>query len=174
MVLRLNIHFHFDNGNDHTPPISRAVEYSINEIEMTANLIWDFSHPEGYVGLAMGSVQRLPNNNTLINWGTLNERGAIITEVDYDKNIVLEIEYPQNIRSYKVRKDNWHFLTNLIPGDTNLDEKVNILDLYNISDKTRPTRENLDLFHLYRYDLNKDRQIDLIDLESIVSIIIGS
>ena len=81
---------------------------------MIAELIWDYSHPEGYVGLAMGSVQRLPNNNTLINWGTLNDHGAIITEVNYDKNIVLEIEYPQNIRCYKVRKDNWNFLTNLI------------------------------------------------------------
>ena len=140
---------------------------------MTAELIWDFSHPEGYVGLAMGSVQRLPNNNTLINWGTLTNHGAIITEVDYDKNIVLEIEYPPNIRCYKVRKDNWNFLTNLILGDTNLDEKVDILDLYNISDKTVSVGEVLDLFHLYRYDLNKDGQIDIIDLESVVSMIIG-
>ena len=163
----------FDNGNEHTPPISRAVEYLINETEMTAELIWDFSHPEGYVGLAMGSVQRLPNNNTLINWGTLTNHGAIITEVDYDKNIVLEIEYPPNIRCYKVRKDNWNFLTNLILGDTNLDEKVDILDLYNISDKTVSVGEVLDLFHLYRYDLNKDGQIDIIDLESVVSMIIG-
>jgi hypothetical protein len=161
----------FDNGNEHEPPISRAVEYSIDETEMTAELIWDYSHPEGYVGLAMGSVQRLPNNNTLINWGTLNNRGAIITEVDYDKNIVLEIEYPPNIRCYKVRKDNWNFLTNLIPGDTNLDNETNIFDLYNISNLTFLVNENLDLFHLYRYDLNKDRQITMHDIELIVLMI---
>ena len=78
----------FDNGNEHNPPISRVVEYSINETEMTAELVWAFSHPLNLVGLAMGSAQRLPNNNTLINWGTLNDFGAIITEVDYEKNIV--------------------------------------------------------------------------------------
>jgi len=161
----------FDNGNGHNPPISRALEYSLNETEMIAELIWDYSHPQEYVGLAMGSVQRLPNNNTIINWGTLNDRGTVITEVDYDKNIVLEIEYPLNVRCYKVRKDNWSFITNLIPGDTNLDDEINIFDLYNISDNIIHMDDSLelDLFHLYRFDLNKNRQIDLNDLQSIVS-----
>ena len=120
----------FDNGNEHTPAISRAVEYSIDETNMIAELIWDYSHPEAYVGQSMGSSQRLPNNNTLINWGTINGEGAIITEVDFDKNIVFEVIYPSNTNCYKVRKEDWNFSTNLIPGDTNLDNKVNILDLF--------------------------------------------
>ena len=111
----------FDNGNEHSSRISRAVEYELDEVEKIANLVWDFSHPEEYHGLAMGSAQRLPNNNTLINWGTIHHRGAVITEVDYDKNIVLDIEYPEGIKCYKVRKHDWDFSTNLIPGDTNLD-----------------------------------------------------
>ena len=85
----------FDNGNDHDPPISRAVEYELDEIEMTANLVWEFSHPENYVGLAMGSAQRLQNDNTLINWGRLEEEIGVITEVDYDNNILLEIRYTE-------------------------------------------------------------------------------
>lgn len=159
----------FDNGNEHNPPISRVVEYSINETEMTAELVWAFSHPLNLVGLAMGSAQRLPNNNTLINWGTLNDFGAIITEVDYEKNIVLEIEYPPEVKCYKARKDNWGFLTNLIMGDVNLDDRTDIFDLYLISDLIRITvDENLDLFHLYRYDLNKDRLVNIEDIERIV------
>ena len=163
----------FDNGNDHDPPISRAVEYEIDESEKTANLVWDFSHPEGYVGLAMGSVQRLPNNNTLINWGRLLNQGAVITEVDYDKNIVFEIQYPYPFYCYRVTKHTWQFETNLIPGDTNLDNQVNILDINFIADYTAQDTSELDVYHLYRYDINRDRSIDDIDINLLAQMIIG-
>jgi len=163
----------FDNGNDHDPPISRAVEYEIDESEKTANLVWDFSHPEGYVGLAMGSVQRLPNNNTLINWGRLLNQGAVITEVDYDKNIVFEIQYPYPFYCYRVTKHTWQFETNLIPGDTNLDNQVNILDINFIADYTAQDTSELDVYHLYRYDINRDRSIDDIDINLLAEMIIG-
>ena len=163
----------FDNGNDHDPPISRAVEYELDESEKTANLVWDFSHPEGYVGLAMGSVQRLPNNNTLINWGSLLFQGAVITEVDYDKNIVFEIQYPYPFYCYRVTKHTWQFETNLIPGDTNLDNKVNILDINFIADYTAQDISDMDVYHLYRYDINRDRSIDDIDINLLAQMIIG-
>ena len=163
----------FDNGNDHDPPISRAVEYEIDESEKTANLVWDFSHPEGYVGLAMGSVQRLPNNNTLINWGRLLMQGAVITEVDYDKNIVFEIQYPYPFYCYRVTKHTWQFDTNLIPGDTNLDDKIDILDINLIADFAAQDTSELDVYHLYRYDINRDRSIDDIDINLLAEMIIG-
>jgi len=163
----------FDNGNDHDPPISRAVEYEIDESEKTADLVWDFSHPQGYVGLAMGSVQRLPNNNTLINWGRLLNQGAVITEVDYDKNIVFEIQYPYPFYCYRVTKHTWQFETNLIPGDTNLDNQVNILDINFIADYTAQDTSELDVYHLYRYDINRDRSIDDIDINLLAQMIIG-
>ena len=163
----------FDNGNDHDPPISRAVEYEIDESEMTANLVWEFSHPEGYVGLAMGSVQRLPNNNTLINWGRLNTQGTVVTEVDYDKNIVFEIQYPYPFYCYKVRKHHWQFETNLICGDTNLDNQVNILDINYIADFAAQDTSELDVYHLYRYDINRDRSIDNIDINLLAQMIIS-
>jgi len=163
----------FDNGNDHDPPISRAVEYEIDESEKTANLVWDFSHPEGYVGLAMGSVQRLPNNNTLINWGRLLNQGAVITEVDYDKDIVFEMQYPYPFYCYKVRKHHWQFETNLIPGDTNLDNQVNILDINYIADYSAQDTSELDVYHLYRYDINRDRSIDNDDINLLAQMILG-
>ena len=159
----------YDNGNNHTPPLSRALEYEIDENEKIANLIWDFVHPDGHVGLAMGSVQRLPNGNTLINWGTINNQGAIVTEVDYDKNIVLEIQYPPDIRCYKVRKNNWEFETNLVPGDTDLDDQINIIDLNYFVDYISLNNLEPNVFHLYRFDLNKDRIIDTFDIELLVN-----
>jgi len=163
----------FDNGNDHDPSISRAVEYELDESEKTADLVWDFSHPEGYVGLAMGSVQRLPNNNTLINWGRLLMQGAVITEVDYDKNIVFEIQYPYPFYCYRVTKHNWQFDTNLIPGDTNLDNQVNILDINFIADYTAQDSSDMEVYHLYRYDINRDRSIDNDDINLLAEMIIG-
>ena len=56
----------------------------------------------------MGSVQRLPNQNTLINWGN-NTQGANIMEVNQDHIIVLEINYPIGFNTYKVRKKSWEF-----------------------------------------------------------------
>ena len=163
----------FDNGNDHDPPISRALEYEIDESEMTANLVWEFSHPEGYVGLAMGSVQRLPNNNTLINWGSLLDQGIVVTEVNYDKNIVFEIQYPYPFYCYKVRKHHWQFETNLICGDTNLDNQVNILDINYIADYTAQNSSDMEVYHLYRYDINRDRSIDNDDINLLAEMIIG-
>ena len=163
----------FDNGNEHSPQLSRVVEYSLNEINMTAELIWEYSHPLGLFGATMGSAQRLPNNNTLINWGTLNNYGAIITEVDYEKNIVMEIEYPQEIKCYKAKKYDWAFFTGLLPGDTNLDNHIDIFDLYNILDFLRHGSENLPLYYLCKYDLNRDGQMTGTDVERIVINILG-
>jgi hypothetical protein len=158
----------YDNGNNHVPPLSRALEYEIDEDENIANLIWDFVQPDGHVGLAMGSVQRLPNDNTLINWGTIHNQGAIVTEVDYDKNIVLEIQYPPDYRCYKVRKNDWQFETNLIPGDTDLDDQINIIDINYIVDYILLNNSETDVFHLYRFDINNDRTIDTFDIELLI------
>ena len=163
----------FDNGNDHEPPISRALEYQLNEGEKTAELVWDFSHPNGYVGLSMGSIQRLPNNNTLINWGRLAEEGGVFTEVDYDKNIVLDIQYPESVHCYRVTKSNWSFDTNLITGDTNLDNTLDVMDISLIADYVSQEVSVLDIYHLFRFDINKDRSIDDIDINLLAQIIIG-
>lgn len=89
----------YDNGNLKEPQYSRAVEYSIDEVNMTATKVWEYRKvPDIYQSL-MGSAFRLPNGNTLINWGK-----DIITEVRNDKTIAFEIEYEFgiNYRAYKV------------------------------------------------------------------------
>ncbi len=68
----------FDNGNFHDPQASRAVEYEIDEEAGTARLVWAFNHDPALYGFAMGSVQRLENGSTLINYGTAQR----IVEVD--------------------------------------------------------------------------------------------
>lgn len=68
----------FDNGNLHTPPESRAVEYEVDERAMTARLVWQYRPGPALFAFAMGFAQRLPSGNTLINFGTAQK----IVEVD--------------------------------------------------------------------------------------------
>ena len=168
----------FDNGTQHDPMLSRAVEYEIDELNKTARLIWAYNHPDSIVAMSMGSVQRLPNQNTLINWGFFFETvimntGTLIMEVDYDKNIVFELAYPTNIWTYRARKSDWDFSINVIKGDSNLDGIVNVVDvIYLLNYILYSNNGNPNLFEKHKLDLDTDGSIDVTDIISMVSIIL--
>ena len=161
----------FDNGNNHEPPTSRVVEYQIDEENMIATLVWEFFNPYGDLSASMGSVQRLPNENTLINWGNIPTMGARIMEVDSNNNIVLELEF--DIGScYKVRKSDWGFNIPMIVGDSNLDGIINVSDIiYQINFIL--SQNSIDLFNLYKIDVNKDSNIDILDVIEMINIILS-
>ena len=168
----------FDNGTQHEPMLSRAVEYEVDEINKTARLVWAYNHPDNIVAMSMGSVQRLPNQNTLINWGfffetVIMEAGTLIMEVDYDKNIVFELSYPTNYWTYRARKSNWDFSINLIKGDSNLDDTVDIVDvIYLLNYILYNSSGNPNLFQRHKLDINTDGFIDILDITSIINIIL--
>jgi len=82
----------YDNGNFNIPQKSRAVEYQIDEVNKIATLVWEYRKtPDIYAG-AMGNVQRLPNGNTLIGWGS--KSSPILTEVTPLNQIALEMSFP--------------------------------------------------------------------------------
>ena len=153
----------FDNGDQREPPVTRITEYEIDEQAMTATLVWSYSHPNGYVALNQGSSQRLPNGNTLISWGGVSGHGQLVTEVDYDKNILLDIEYPMICHSYKVRKSSWQFDVDLMEMDINMDQNMDILDIIFIVNFILSEVEPHP-FHLYKSDIDKDGQINVDDI----------
>tara|TARA_Y100001970_G_scaffold9607_1_gene11267 strand:- start:1023 stop:2306 length:1284 start_codon:yes stop_codon:yes gene_type:complete len=153
----------FDNGDQRDDPLTRITEYEINEQEMTATLVWSYSHPSGYVSLNQGCAQRLENGNTLIAWGGVSGHGQLITEVEYDGTIVLELEYPISTASYKVRKSDWEFNINLTESDINLDENIDIFDLILVVNFILSDAEPQP-FHLYKSDLNRDGQVNIDDV----------
>ena len=169
----------FDNGTMHEPMLSRAVEYEIDETNKTARLIWAYNHPDSIVAMSMGSVQRLPNQNTLINWGFFFESitmdtGALIMEVDYDKNIVFELAYPTIYYTYRARKSDWDFTINLIKGDTNLDDIVDIIDVIYLVNYIlfHHYSQNSNLFEKHKLDINTNGFIDILDITEIINIIL--
>ena len=161
----------FDNGSSREPQLTRVSEYQIDEIEMIATLVWSYSHPDGYVSLNQGCAQRLENQNTLISWGGVSGHGQIITEISYEQEILLELEYPLDTYSYKVRKSSWEFDVNLLEADLNLDYNVDILDIIAVVDFIL-SQVAPDPFILFKSDLNKTGEVDVSDVILILDIIL--
>lgn len=95
----------FDNGNYHTPPVSRVCEYSIDTAAMTATLVREFRHSPDLYSVAMGSVQYLDNGNWLIGWGA--NSSVAVTEVTPSGETVLEMSMTNGDVSYRAYKFPW-------------------------------------------------------------------
>jgi len=99
-----NITF-YDNGNLKTPNYSRGVEYALDEVNKKVTLVWEYRHTPDIYSAFMGSVQRLDNGNTLINWGGGSPGlQTLLTEIKPDKSIALELKVPANNASYRAYK----------------------------------------------------------------------
>jgi hypothetical protein len=68
----------FDNGNQHIPPHSRAIQYIVDENAKTVTRYGMYPGDTSIYSLAMGSVQRLSNGNTMIGWGTTPRMTEVI------------------------------------------------------------------------------------------------
>jgi hypothetical protein len=94
---------YFDNGNisgggvtssDRT--YTRAVEYALDEVNLTATLVWEYRHSPDISARCTGSLKRFPNGNTLIDWGcAVPTSGTIITEVNPAGQVVFEMAHRQ-------------------------------------------------------------------------------
>ncbi|MEO6168121.1 MAG: aryl-sulfate sulfotransferase [Chitinophagales bacterium] len=105
----------FNNGNYLSPLISSAKEYALNQVTKVATLAWYYEHPDvnGFhvYGAATGNAQRLPNGNTIINWGLITPNVGIPnhTEVDVNKNIVWEMSFESSKQKcYRIHKYEWN------------------------------------------------------------------
>lgn len=96
----------FDNGNYHTPPYSRAVEYELDVENKIATKVWEYRHDPDYYSHWMGSVQRLPNGNTAICWALKNLPN--FTEVDAHGNILYDLRFSPSATSYRAHRHPWH------------------------------------------------------------------
>jgi hypothetical protein len=71
----------FDNGNLHTPPLSRGVEYRLDESAKTAELVWEYRHQPMLYSFALGFAHRTASGHTLLCYGTSQR----LVEVDAAK-----------------------------------------------------------------------------------------
>ena len=97
----------FDNGNLHSPSVSRGVEYLLDPTNLTATLVWQYpaTPTTSLYSYYMGNVQRLTNGNTLINWvlGGLPK----LTEVRPDGSKAFEMNWADGFEAYRVWRCSW-------------------------------------------------------------------
>jgi hypothetical protein len=94
----------FDNGNFKNVEFSRGVEYVLDQEKKTATLIWQYRHTPDIYSIAMGSIERLANGNTMIGWGTAS---PAFTLVHPDGSTALEAVLPDSIVSYRALNFDW-------------------------------------------------------------------
>lgn len=95
----------FDNGNLRTPAVSRGVEYQLDPQGKTATLVWQFRQTPDIYAYQFGTVQRLPNGNTLIGWGKANL--PKLTEVRPNGFKAFEMNWVDQWETYRVWRYPW-------------------------------------------------------------------
>ena len=96
----------FDNGDYHFPVVSRAVEYVVDPIKMEAIMTWQFRDKPDKYTYWMGSAQRLPTGNTLIDFVSAQYPKAI--EVDSSGVKHFELSLVPSADSYRAFRFPWN------------------------------------------------------------------
>ncbi|MBL7909594.1 MAG: aryl-sulfate sulfotransferase [Bacteroidia bacterium] len=91
----------YDNGKSSPFHAATAKEYQLNESALTANLVWSYTENSSTYSSALGAHQRLPNGNTLINYGMLNNLNHVFNVVKPSGAKVFEIVFTDTLRSYR-------------------------------------------------------------------------
>ena len=76
----------FDNGTEHSPQQSRAVEYRLDHVAKTATMVWESRHNPVINALFLGWVERLENGNTWIGYTYVGR----VVEVDPGGSVTWE------------------------------------------------------------------------------------
>ncbi|NNG28081.1 MAG: T9SS type A sorting domain-containing protein [Ignavibacteriaceae bacterium] len=105
----------FDNGEYHQPPYSRAVEYSLDEVNKVATLVSEWRYPNGNIFAALaGNAQRFPDGRWFICYGAVHPQFSQVIrhaiEVHDDGSIALELSLPPGVLAYRIYKMPWNEL----------------------------------------------------------------
>ncbi len=121
----------FDNGNWHSPPRSRGLKYVLDEVNMTATLLYEFTTGNSLsFSAAMGHMQVTDEGSVLLGWAASNY-GYVLTDYNNDGERTLDMmNIDTNLISYRAYKYQWEtnafyftqdtieFSGGIIPGDS--------------------------------------------------------
>jgi hypothetical protein len=100
----------FDNGTlilDNGPPKAveeaRGIVLKLDEEEMTATLVREYTHPDKQFADAGGNMQVLPNGNVFIGWG----RALAVSEFSKDGELLFSANFPPKNQSYRAFRFPW-------------------------------------------------------------------
>ncbi len=95
----------YDNGNLNDPFYSRALEYELDEVNLTATLIWEYRQTPDVAAGVMGNTQRLASGHTVIGWGSAHPN---VTELNELGEKEFEMSFNPSVISYRAFRFPWH------------------------------------------------------------------
>jgi hypothetical protein len=91
----------FDNGMFNASHAARGIEYSLDEINKTATLVWNYSCASNVSSLATGNMQRINDNLRLVDFGVLTNGAICFSLVDSTNNELFQLSFPDSSFSYR-------------------------------------------------------------------------
>jgi len=82
---------------------SRAIVLELDEEQMSASLVREYTHPDEQHANAAGNVQVLPNGDAFVGWG----RALAISEFGKDGELLFDAKLPPQNRSYRAFRFPW-------------------------------------------------------------------
>ncbi|HKR05911.1 MAG TPA: aryl-sulfate sulfotransferase, partial [Bacteroidia bacterium] len=92
----------FDNGNHTIPHGARGVEYALDEVNKTADLVWSYTRDPNMTSYATGNNQRVSESRKIINYGNRGEGSICFTFIDSLDNPISELSFTDSAGSYRV------------------------------------------------------------------------
>lgn len=95
----------FDNAAERTDSgvLSRGMVLDLDEEAMTATLVREYYHPDELVSVSQANMQRLPNGNVFIGWGSVR----VFSEHSEDGELLFDGRMPSGVNSYRAYRSEW-------------------------------------------------------------------
>jgi Arylsulfotransferase (ASST) len=93
----------FDNGAWKVDDESRGLALKLDMEKMTATVVRQYSHPEGWLSATQGNVQVLANTNVFIGWGS----NPHFSEFSSDGKLLFDASFPTEVESYRAFRFPW-------------------------------------------------------------------
>ena len=93
----------FENGIPKAIEESRAIVLELDEKEMSASLVRQYTHPDKQYADAAGNMQVLPKGNVFVGWG----RALAISEFGKDGELLFDLRLPPGNRTYRAFRFPW-------------------------------------------------------------------
>jgi hypothetical protein len=93
----------FDNGGVQKDVQSRGIVVEVDEDDMSATLVGEYTHPNKILAATQGNLQVLPNGNMFVGWGS----EPFYSEFGPDGKLLYDASFPSQVESYRAFRFPW-------------------------------------------------------------------
>jgi hypothetical protein len=94
----------FDNGDVNRVDQSRAIMVEVDEDDMSATLVREYTHPDRLLSDTQGNVQVLPKGNVLVGWGS----APFFSEFNHHGELLFHAAFPTEGETYRAFRFQWY------------------------------------------------------------------